>query len=284
MIDQKEIELLIRLLDDPDEEVFLHVEEKLLSFGETGIQYLERAWENTFNALLQERIENLIHKIQFKGILNALELWHNSGSFDLLQGLLIVNRYQYPDIDEQKIINQIEIIKREIWMQMMYSMNAMEKVRLMNNVFYNTFGFTGNIKNYHNPQNSYLSLVLESKKGNPILLACLYSILAQKLDIPVYGVNLPKHFILAYTDYDTKTNKTTVLFYINAFNRGQVFGRQEVLAFLKQLQLAPDPRFFTPCTNSEIIVRVIRNLIISYGQVGATEKIEELKQMLNLLS
>src|SRR5690606_8867326 len=157
---------------------------------------LERAWESSLDTLLQERIENILHKIQFNSVLNDLELWHTSGSFDLLQGLLIINRYQYPDIDEQKIINQIETIKREIWMQMVYMMNPMEKVRLMNNVFYNTFGFSGNTKNYHDPQNSYLSQVIESKKGNPILLACLYSILAQKLDMPIYGINLPRHFIL----------------------------------------------------------------------------------------
>lgn len=283
MIEYKEIEALIRLLDDPDEEVFSHVEDKLLSIGEAGIVPLEHAWESSLNTLLQERIENILHKIQFNSVLNDLELWHTSGSFDLLQGLLIINRYQYPDIDEQKIINQIEAIKREIWMQMVYMMNPMEKVRLMNNVFYNTFGFSGNTKNYHDPQNSYLSQVMESKKGNPILLACLYSILAQKLDMPIYGINLPRHFILAYTDYHTKTTESNVLFYINAFNRGQIFGRQDILAFLKQLRLPPDPKFFTPCTNNEIITRVIRNLIDSYMRNGAIEKVDELEKMIRLL-
>lgn len=284
MIDHKEIESLIRLLDDPDVEVFTHVEDKLLSFGEVGIEPLEDAWENSFNGLLQERIENIIHKIQYNSVSKALELWHISGSFDLLQGLLIVNRYQYPAIDEQKIINQIESIKREIWMQMIYTMNAVEKVRLINNVLYSTFGFSGNTKNYHDPQNSYLSQVMESKKGNPILLASLYSILAQKFDMPIYGINLPKHFILAYIDdYQLKTAESNVLFYINAFNKGQIFGRHDVLAFLKQLKLPPDPQFFTPCTNSEIITRVIRNLIVSYQQNGANEKATELEKMIGLL-
>src|SRR5690606_35804308 len=115
MRDRKEVESLIRLLDDPDIEIYKHVEERLLSMGGNIIVPLELAWEQSFDALQQERIEELIHKIQFDQLLIDLDLWGLSGSFDLLQGLIIVNRYQYPDCDEQKIINQVEAIKREIW-------------------------------------------------------------------------------------------------------------------------------------------------------------------------
>lgn len=284
MIESKKVDALIRLLDDRDEEIFQHIESTLFSFGEQVIEPLEQAWENSFDALLQERIENLIHKIQFSTVLKDLELWHLSGSFDLLQGLLIINRYQYPDVDEQKIINQIEAIKREVWMQMIYKMNPVEKVRLLNNTLFNTFGFSGNTKRYSDPQNSYLSQVLENKKGNPILLASIYSVIAQKLDIPIYGINLPRHFILAYTDnYNTNTKENEILFYINPFNKGQIFGKHDVISFLKQLNLPPDPMFFNPCTNIEIIVRVIRNLISSYEQSSMPEKVQELNKMISLL-
>lgn len=284
-MEKKEIDALIRLLDDRDEEIFQHIENKLYSFGEEVIEPLEEAWEKSFDNLLQERIENLIHKIQFNAVLKDLELWHHSGSFDLLQGLLIINRYQYQDIDEQKIINKIEEIKREVWMQMIYKMNPVEKVRLLNNVFFNTFGFEGNIKRYNDPQNHFLSQVLDSKKGSPILLASIYSIVAQKLDMPIYGINLPRHFILAYTDdYQTNTDENEILFYINPFNKGQIFGKHDVISFLKQLNLPPDPIFFTPCSNVDVITRVIRNLIASYEENSMHEKIQELNEMISLLN
>lgn len=283
-MEDKKVDALIRLLDDRDEEIFQHIERELLSFGDQVIEPLEHAWEKTLDTLLQERIENLIHKIQFTNILKDLELWMLSGSFDLLQGLLIINRYQYPEITEQKIVNEVEAIKREVWMQMIYKMNPVETVRLINNVFYNTFGFSGNTKRYNDPQNSYISQVLESKKGNPILLACIYSIIAQKLDIPIYGINLPKHFILAYTDnYNTNTEENEILFYINPFNRGQIFGKHDVLSFLKQLNLPADPMFFNPCSNVDIIARVLRNLIESYEQKEVIDKVHELKRMLSIL-
>ena len=280
----KKIEAMIRLLDDPDEEIFSHIESSLLTFGEPVIEQLEQAWGNSLDTLLQERIENLIHKIQFNSVLKELELWKISGSFDLLQGLIIINRYQYPDTDEQDIINEIEKIKREVWMQMIYQMSPVEKVRLLNNVLFNSFGFVGNVKRYHHPQNSYISQVLESKKGNPILLASIYSIIAQKLDIPLYGVNLPRHFILAYVDdYHANTEQSDILFYINPFNKGQIFGKHDVLSFIKQLNLAPEPSYINPCSNIDVITRVIRNLINSYEKLDNDEKVAELTILLAIL-
>ena len=283
MVDYKEIESLIKLLDDPDTEVSRHVEDKLLSYGYEIVEYLETAWEQSFDAILQERIENLVHKIQFRNVKNELELWNLGGSFDLLQGVIIINKYQYPDLDEQKIINQIEAIKREIWLQILYEMSAVEKVKLINHVFYTINGFSGNTTNHQDPQNSYIGQVLETKKGNQILLATIYSIIAQKLDIPVYGVNLPQHFILAYVDESPDTNfESNILFYINAFNRGFIFGRQDVDSFLKQLSLKPDKHYYEPCTNVDIVKRIIRNLISAYEKSGSTEKAEELQELLGI--
>lgn len=280
----KEIASLIKLLDDPDPEVSRHVEDKLLTYGQEVIEYLESAWEQSFDAILQERIENLVHKIQFSAIKTELQLWSMSGAFDLLQGVLIINRYQYPDLDEQKIINKIEAIKRDVWMQMMYDMSAIEKVKLINHVFYNLHLFSGNTTNHHDPENSYLNQVLERKKGNQISLSIIYSIIAQKLDIPIYGVNLPQHFILAYVDQTKEYDPDGgILFYINTFNKGFIFYKRDVDAFLRQLQLRPEPQFYVPCTNTDIVIRILRNLISAYDKAGQTEKVNELNELLDIL-
>lgn len=281
---EEEIDSLIRLLDDPDKIVFDHVEAKLLSLGESAIEPLETAWEQSFDPLQQQRIEDIVHKIQFSQILSALELWAISGSFDLLEGLIIIHKYQYPDGDEQKIINQIEDIKREVWLQMHYSMTPVEKIRLFNNVFYNIEGFSGNIRNYNDPQNSYIGQVLDTRKGNPVLLSCVYSIVAQKLDMPVYGVNLPKHFILAYTDnYQTNYDENEVLFYINAFNKGQVLGKHDVLSFLQQLKLPGRKEFYHPCSNINIIERVLANLFAYYTD-NSSPKANDIQKMKEILA
>ncbi|MGY4537583.1 regulator of sirC expression with transglutaminase-like and TPR domain [Mucilaginibacter sp. UYNi724] len=284
MINPTEVNSLIRLLDDPDAEIFGHVHEKLLSYGIEAINYLESAFEQAFDPIQQERIANLVHEIQFGTLKNDLKLWHQSGAFDLLQGILIVNRYQYPDLDEQKVINQIESIKRDIWIQMTNEASPVEQIKLMNHVFYSIHGFSGNTTNHRDPQNSYISQVLDIKKGNQISLAIIYSIIAQKLDIPVYGVNLPQHFILAYLDESRESEfEGGILFYINAFNKGFIFGRRDVDMFLKQLNLQFDKQFYEPCSNSDIIKRVIRNLISAYEHLGSAEKVDELNELLEIM-
>lgn len=275
---------MIRLLDDPDTEIFEHIHNKLISYGGEAIYYLESAWEQAFDPIQQERIANLVHEIQFGIVKEELKLWFQSGAFDLLQGVLTINKYQYPDLDEQKVINQIEAIKRDIWLQMIYDSSAAEQVKLINHVFYNIHGFSGNTTNHQDPQNSYLNQVLDTKKGNQISLAIIYSIIAQKLDIPVYGVNLPQHFILAYVDETMEAEyEGGILFYINAFNKGFIFGRRDVDMFLKQLNLKADKQFYEPCSNADIVRRVLRNLISAYENLGSAEKVKELNEMLGIL-
>jgi len=285
MINVAEIASLIRLLDDQDAEVFAHVHNKLKSYGSEVIEYLESAWEQAFDPILQDRLANLVHEIQFDYVKTELQLWYQGGAFDLLQGVLAINKYQYPDLDEQKVINQIEAIKRDIWMQMIYDASPAEQVKLINHIFYNIYGFSGNTAHHQDPQNSYLSQVLESKKGNQISLAIIYSIISQKLDIPIYGVNLPQHFILAYMDQNGESEfEGGVMFYINAFNRGFIFGRRDVDMFLKQLGLKADKQFYEPCSNVDIVRRVLRNLISAYEQLGSTDKVRELNELLTIVS
>jgi len=285
MIDPKEINSLIKLLDDPDREIYEHIHDKILSYGGEVIEYLESAWEQAFDPIQQERIADLVHEIQFRLVKEELKLWYQGGAFDLLQGALIINKYQYPDLDEQKVINQIEAIKRDIWLQMIYDSSPAEQVKLINHVFYNIHGFSGNTTNHQDPQNSYLNQVLDTKKGNQISLAIIYSIIAQKLDIPVYGVNLPQHFILAYVDETMETEfEGGVLFYINAFNKGFIFGRRDVDMFLKQLNLKAEKQFYEPCSNADIVRRILRNLISAYENLGSTEKVAELNELLEIVS
>lgn len=287
MIDLTEINSLIRLLDDPDTEIYNHVHDKLFSYGSDVIGYLESAFVEAFDPLLQERIADLVHEIQFTGVKNQLKLWYQGGAFDLLQGVLAVNKYQYPDLDEQKIINQLEAIKRDIWLQLNNESSPAEQIKLINHVLYNIYGFSGNTTHHQDPQNSYLSQVLESKKGNQILLAVIYSVIAQKLDMPVYGVNLPQHFILAYVDESNAYQDFAdngVLFYINAFNKGYIFGKRDVDMFLKQLNLKSEPQFYQPCSNADIVRRIIRNLISAYEQLGSMEKVAELNELLEIVN
>jgi len=284
-MNEKDITALISLLDDPDEEVFSHIREKLLSYGSPVIPFLEKEWEKSFESTIQTRIENIIHNIQFKDTFDKLKEWVKGGGENLLTGIMLVARYQYPDLDEAAIHKQIEQIKHDAWLELNPNLTALEKVRVLNHIIFEVHGFSGNTSNFHAPQNSYINNVLESKRGNPLTLSILYAIIAQSLEMPVYGVNLPEHFILAYATEKTDlpvpiTSKDEkVMFYINPFSKGTVFGKNEVDSFLRQLKVKAVSSFYDPCTNIDMIRRVINNLSYAYEKLGYPDKVKDVRRL-----
>jgi len=281
-----EITALIQLLDDPDEGIFFEIKNKILSLGDDIIPELENTFETNFDPLVQERALDLIHQIQYSNTQKNLKLWKENGALNILEGAIIVARYQYPDLDEAKVKKHIEQIKNDIWLELTNDLTALERVRVVNHILFDIHTFSGNSQNFHAPQNSFINTVLENKKGNPLLLSILYLCVTQSLKIPIYGVNLPEHFIVAYIDdsefaYNTKIKN--ILFYVNPFSRGTVFGKVEIDNFLKQLNLQQENQYYQPCSNLDMIRRLLRNLMYTFEKLGYKEKFEEVKELLTQL-
>ena len=178
-MDKKQIHALVSLLDDPDEQVFSQIQNKLLQLGEDVIPVLESAWENSFDSVLQQRIEAIIHLIQFDNIRRSLREWALPEQQDLLTGAILIARYQYPDLDDAALRKHVEQIKQDIWLELNNNLTALEKVKVINHILFDVHNFSSNTQNYHAPQNSYINNVLESKKGNPVSLSIIYAVLAQ---------------------------------------------------------------------------------------------------------
>jgi len=273
-MNEKEIKALISLLDDEDKQVATHVEEKIRSLGTQAIPFLEREWEASLNPTVQSRIESIIHDLQFDLLKERLVAWYNAEQKDLLEGMWIVATIQYPDLDLDKLKQELEQIYYETWLEFRADLHPMDQVKVVNGVLFNKLKFGANTKNFHSPGNSMINIVLETRKGNPITLCVIYMLVAQKLKLPVFGVNLPNLFILTYKDAQNAP------FYINAFNRGLIFTRQDIENYINELHLVPQNSFFEPCDNVEIIRRALRNLIMSFEKMGEHAKAEEVKLLL----
>ena len=276
-MEDKEIKALISLLDDSDRQVADHVEGKIRSLGTKIIPYLEKEWESTLNPDLQSRIENLIHDLQLVLLKERLMEWYHSPDRDLLTGMWIVASIQYPDLDLQKIRQDLEQIYYDVWITFTDEMNAMERIKALNSVLFSKHRFGANTRNFHSPGNSMINVVLESKKGNPITLCVIYMLVARKLKLPMHGVNLPNMFMLLYRD-------ETHDFYINAFNRGLIFTRKDLENYVHEIQLTPQPSFFEPCANEDIIRRSLRNLVMAFDKIGEHARAEEVKTLLLMIS
>lgn len=291
-LNEKEFLALVSLLDDSDQYVYQHVRNRLLSIGEKAIPMLEEAWESSFNHILQQRIEELIYKIQFNSLCSKLNDWKQLKEKDLLEGCLLIARYQYPDMNDEPVRKIADKIKKDVWVKINSGQTALEKTKIINHVLFDIYNFTSNKVNFHAPPNNYINQVFETKKGNPLTLSIVYLIIAQSLGIPIYGVNLPEHFILAYTDAENMANENKeiapqnqqVLFYINPFSKGSIFSKREIDSYLQQLGLEKKTQFYSPCTTTDILIRMLNNLMFSYKKMGYDYKVDELMKLKEILS
>ena len=280
-VSEKEFKALITLLDDNDNEVYSHVSDKLFSLGVEGIPLLESAWETSENQVMQTRLEDLINKIQFSNVKDRLIKWIDKGGEDLLEGALLVSKFQYPDLDEFKVTQKVESISKNVWIELNPALSPLEEAHVINHVFFQLHGFFGHQRAQLDADLGYLNNLLDSKKGNSLSLSILYLILAQKNDLPIYGVNLPYHFIMAYsrkhlTDEELAANdqEKSVMFYINPLNKGIAFSRSEITHYLEQMKVKTHSKFFSPCNNLEIIKNLDQVMEVIHKTIKKRLKIE----------
>ncbi|MBT3209308.1 MAG: hypothetical protein HN704_04130 [Bacteroidetes bacterium] len=288
-MDESKLKYLLKLIDDPSNEVYEAIEPQIVDQGFDALAILEKTWESSLNEMVQERTKKIISIIQFNSLKMNLSDWVKSGATDILLGTYLIAKYQYPDLEFKEISDKVGKISHDIWLEINPNLTALEKVKVINHIFFDIHKFSGNTLNYYAPKNSFINEVLDAKKGSPISLAIIYSAVSQQLNIPIYGINLPKNFILAYIDELSTLSlaegdhNEKVLFYLNPFNRGLVFNKTEIDVFLKQQKLKPQASYYLPCSNVNIVVRLINNLIASYKQLVQAEKIEDLNELLRII-
>ncbi|OUJ75477.1 transglutaminase-like domain-containing protein [Hymenobacter crusticola] len=274
----KEIKALISLLDDP--EVAPQIQDKIQSLGESIIPFLEESWEESLDPKQQERLEDLIHNLQFDALQQRMRVWRDSGGENLLEGMWLLNSYQYPDADLQALNRAIEQLRFEAWTLMRPDMHPADQVQALNHVVFRNHRFAANTQNFHSPANSMLHLVLETRRGNPLTLCVIYLLVAQRLNLPVYGVNLPNLFVLTYRPENRKVEP----FYINCYNRGLILSRADIEHYVSQLNLSSNDIFFEPCSHLDIVRRALRNLVLSFEKMQEPAKAAEVGKLLAILT
>lgn len=285
-MDVNEIKALMSLLDDPDPEIQGQIRQKIVGEGRWMIPFLTEELETHSDDLKASLlIQDIVRDIQVKGLSSEMAEWLSSEEKDLVTGASIIARYEYPDLDETEILSFITKMRQDVWLELNESLTAFEQIKVLNIVFFDEYGFSGNKEEYHSTENSFINKVIENRSGNPLLLSILYMAVAHQLEIPIKGVNLPNHFLVAYIDESgiarkIEGNDDDVLFYINPFSRGAILHRGEIDTFLSHLDLKNDPKFYRPCDNEDMIRRMVNNLIHSYQKNGEIAKASELRELL----
>ncbi len=287
MQENKEIQALLSLIDDPDEFVYESVSNRIISLGKDIIPNLEHFGETNVNNVLHEKIESLIHRLHFEDVKEDFTKW-SKGTPDLLSGALIIAKYAHPLMDTTIIFKEIEKLRRNIWLEMNSYLTPMEQINVIGSIVYNYYKQKGIEINYDNPDGFLLNKTLELHKGNAFGNGTLLLILCSLLDVPVYAINIPKQFILGYFDqhYDvlnpTGHSSEKIKFYIDPVN-GQMYSHKDVENYFKKMSLPPTSSFFTPFDNKSIIVLLLAELKKCFDNNMQRSKIEEIETLIEIL-
>jgi hypothetical protein len=289
-MDGSKLEFLIALLDDPDETIYETVREKMEEEGVQAIERLEHIWETTLDELLQKRIELIIQSIQFNDTKERIKNWAGNENLDLFEGAFLLARYQYPGLKLKEVRSQLEKIKKEVSTEFKNSYSILEKVSILNHVFFSRYKFRINRATTSLPENCYINRVLDIRKGYPISIAILYLLVGRELQLPLHYFDFEENPLIGYTDEKALKpegqegeGKTSMMFYINIANKGAIIGPREIEYFHHTDEETSGKDSLKPCTDRQIIKLLVEKLKDDYKKAGSQEKVDYLKEIVDIL-
>jgi hypothetical protein len=285
---RKDLKALISMMDEPDEQIFETLKHQVLKYKIEAFPMLEDAWMAAHDLLVTHRLESLMDEVNFLYVFDEMEKWLQMPDHDLLKPMTLLDRLCYMDSFRDDSVKDVEALVRDTWLEINENLTALEKINVLNHVFYKLHGFYAPETLDEAMPSFFLSYLLKEKKGNPTSMAMLYLMVAQYLQLPVYGVNLPGHLIVAYVNdrYFLKKEKdytaSDVMFYVNPYNSGTVFTVSEIDLYIKQLKIPFKEKYYLPSENKAIVKRYLKELEKGYAIKEDQVKKEQLNKLLTL--
>ena len=273
---ETQIRALIRLLFDEDYRVVRTITGKLVEIGDRAVPMLREA--EIEQPEMAERIRAVLEDIQgqrLEGEFHELSAADDE-SLDLEAGAFLIARSAYPDLDHARYRRLMDAMAEEVAERLGRKASGEEAVKTINRYLFVEQGFSGNTTQYYDVENSYLNKVLERKTGIPISLCTVYLLIGKRLDLPVYGVGMPGHFLVKY-----ETGRYRI--FVDSFNGGALLTQRDCARFLDQAGYGFDERFLQKTPARSILIRMIKNLVAIYNKMGDTARAARLTRFIEIL-
>ncbi len=120
----------------------------------------------------------------------------DDASFSVIEAAVAVAQDEDPALDAQGVLSQIDALADRLRRRIPADAAPLQRLRLLNQYFFQELGFAGNVNDYYDRRNSYLPDVLHTRRGIPITLAMLYIEVASHAGLKASGVSFPGHFLV----------------------------------------------------------------------------------------
>jgi regulator of sirC expression with transglutaminase-like and TPR domain len=285
---EAEISALFKLIDDPDEEVFNTIADRLLNYGTPIIPDLEHLWENTLDEATLDRIEIMIYKLRLQDLKEAFIEWKSKPDPSLFEGALLVTKFQFPELAIDSLRHQMEKIRRNIWLELNNYLTPLEQANVIRNILFSYYQIKGVEVNYEKPEEFLISAPLQSKKGNAIANTLLYAELCQQLEIQAQFINIPKQCIIAFyaSDWDPEeivpNPQEFIQFYVEG-TTGNAFSQKDLDQYMIRSNIEPKNSYYKALSNVKIIKKHLLEFAKCFNSPTLQYKQKDLTDLADLL-
>jgi regulator of sirC expression with transglutaminase-like and TPR domain len=265
---------LLTLLGDEDGSVYQAVREKILSCGPAARQWLQ-PYSLSSVPLLRRRAQELIrHFDRLAADDEFLAFCLRTGEdFNLEEAAWLLARTRYPDINVEAYQALLDSFAGELRERLALCKRPGKILGTINDYLFTELSFTGNEREYYDPENSYLNRVLDRRTGNPINLCLFYILIARRLRLPVVGIGLPEHFLCRY-------QSSAEDIYIDPFHGGRQLTKADCVHHLVRGNYDLNDAYLTPVTSRRMFQRICRNLHQIYLQMEVLDEATRVQRYL----
>lgn len=257
---------LISLLADEDATTYSAVRARLLSYGAAAEDWL-RPMTISSDPVIRRRAKQILeHHARQRADEAFMKYCEASDEhLDLESGAFLLAQTRYPFIKLDAYVALLDMWGAEI-ADLVARVNTDEaRLGTFNRFVFADLKFDGSLLYGQDPDCCYLNRIIDKRMGNPIGLSVVYLFLARRARLPVTGIGMPGHFICRY-------QSPRVEMYIDCFRRGSFISRADCLRQLRESKVSTPEVFLNPATPRQILLRMCRNVVMTYGHLELGEE------------
>lgn len=270
----------IRGLDDDRFAVRQQSERRLLALGTAALPELRIVRANG-SAEASHRAGRIVRGIQRDGVLDGfrrLAEEPRDGRIDLEQGMWLIGRIVDPACDRAAADRRLDDLAARVRSRLSGDVpprlaDPREVVEAVRQVLFVEEGFTGNVADYQNPENSSLDRVLQTGRGLPILLSHAVVAVGRRLDVPLVGLPIPSRYMVKYDGRRAPPGFPREDIVLNPFESGEVLTVAELKRKVTEFGWTLDPaEHLHPAGHRASLERMLSNLMTHLELRGRDEQ------------
>jgi len=277
----REIRALASLLGDDDEKIVAMVWDNLLRIGPRALPHLRALGEDA-DPRTRLRARHVTMRIQAHLLERRFRRLaaRREGEFDLETGLTLVAQIEYPQLRRAAVEQMLDELADGLRPSLSPRLSPRQRVAALNRYLFQDLKLRGDRDRYQDPDNSFIHRVIERRRGIPVSLAALMILVGRRLDMPLYGVSLPKNFLVRYRDQNEEI-------FVDPFGEGRILSREECARILTSegyyVRKSFVSDFLSTASARDMVIRMLRNLILTYSKLQDRARVRRLIRYVDIL-